>query len=74
MSNFHSEVQVLRLCDVITITGLSRSSIYNKINPKSSYYDKTFPKSFKLGLRVTGWLKADIEMWIKKSSLIAQNG
>lgn len=65
MSNQNSDVQVLRINDVIAITGLSRSSIYNKINLKSSYYDKNFPKSFKLGLRTIGWLKRDIEHWIK---------
>jgi prophage regulatory protein len=68
MSNLHTAVQVLRISDVIAITGLCRSSIYNKLNPKSPYYDQDFPKSFKLGLRTTGWLKADIENWIEKSA------
>jgi len=68
MSNLHTAVQVLRISDVIAITGLCRSSIYNKLNPKSPYYDQNFPKSFKLGLRTTGWLKADVENWIEKSA------
>lgn len=72
MSNPHSAVQVLRISDVIAITGLCRSSIYNKINPKSPYYDQSFPKAFKLGLRTTGWLKMEIENWIKEAAMFAQ--
>ena len=76
MSNPHVVVQVLRISDVIAITGLCRSSIYNKLNPKSPYYDQDFPKSFKLGLRTTGWLKADIENWIEitASSVLKKGG
>jgi prophage regulatory protein len=64
MSNQNSPVKILRIKDVIALTGLCRSSIYNKINPRSPYYDQNFPKSFKLGLRTTGWLNADIENWL----------
>ncbi|WP_137009517.1 AlpA family transcriptional regulator [Aquitalea aquatilis] len=68
MSNQNSPVQILRIKDVIAVTGLSRSSIYNKISPKSIYYDKSFPKSFKLGERAIGWLEGDIEQWILETS------
>jgi len=68
MSNPHAIVQVLRISDVIAITGLCRSSIYNKLNSKSPYYDQDFPKPFKLGLRSVGWLESDIKKWILEKS------
>ena len=50
--------KILRLPEVMAITGLSRSTIY-------AYMDKgTFPKAMKLGERAIGWLSSDIETWI----------
>jgi prophage regulatory protein len=49
---------VLRLPEVKRRTGLSRSSIYNRIAMNE------FPKGFSLGGRARGWLESDIEQWI----------
>ena len=49
---------VLRLPDVIKQTGLSRSSIYLRLN------NKEFPKPISLGGRTVGWLQQDIDEWI----------
>jgi len=57
--------QVLRMKQVLARTGLSRSAIYDKLDSKSSRYDPTFPKQFKLGPGAVGWLEADIEIWIE---------
>lgn len=51
--------KVLRLPDVESITGLSRSTIYKKIKAG------TFPKYMKLGSRSTGWLASDVESWVQ---------
>ena len=56
--------QIIRLTVVIKMTGLSRSSIYYKLDPDSRYYDPSFPKRCKLGLRAVGWLRSEIEAWI----------
>ncbi len=50
--------RILRLPDVKTRTGLSRSSIYAKVNEGS------FPKYIKLGIRSVGWLESEIDSWI----------
>lgn len=50
---------ILRLSQVIAITGLSRASIYAKMN------DGTFPQSRSLGARAVGWLSSDITEWIE---------
>lgn len=52
--------QILRLKDVISKTGLARSTIYARMA------DGTFPKSVALGGRVTGWLDYEIDGWIER--------
>lgn len=61
----HQAHCTLRLKQVLARTGLSRSAIYDKLDPKSRRYDSTFPKQFKLGLGAVGWLEADINVWIE---------
>ena len=50
---------ILRLPAVKTRTGLSRSSIYQRMS------EGTFPKQIKLGPRMIGWLDEDIEHWLQ---------
>jgi prophage regulatory protein len=50
--------RILRLDDVKTRTGLSRSTIYLSINQGG------FPKSIALGVRAVGWLESEIDAWI----------
>lgn len=57
--------RIIRLPDIEQMIGLKRSSIYNKINPKSAHYDLTFPKPIKLGARSIGWVESSIQEWIK---------
>lgn len=52
-------ISILRLPEVIKITGLGRSTIYRDINLGN------FPKPIKLGEKSTGWLSSDISAWIE---------
>ncbi|UTO21159.1 AlpA family phage regulatory protein [Acinetobacter sp. Z1] len=49
--------------------GLSRSSVYDKMNPKSKRYDASFPRPIKLSISAVGWFEQDIIDWLnsKKS-------
>ncbi len=49
---------ILRLPQVKTRVGLSRSSIYLGV------LQGTFPKTVKLGARAVGWLEGEIEAWL----------
>jgi prophage regulatory protein len=49
---------ILRLRQVIGRTGLSRSTIYERIQ------SRTFPAQIRLGARAVGWLESDVEAWI----------
>lgn len=57
-------ITTLRLSQVVARTGLSKSNIYERLNPKSPRYDPTFPKQFKLGISAVGWLESEIEAWL----------
>ena len=50
--------RILKLPEVIQVTGLSRSTIYLRMK------EKTFPTHIKLGERSVGWLEEDIQCWI----------
>lgn len=49
--------KMYRLPEVITITGLSRSSIYLRMSTNE------FPKPIKIGRRAVGWTEDSIITW-----------
>jgi prophage regulatory protein len=51
---------ILRLPEVKTRTGLSRSTIYLRVS------QGTFPEPIKLGDRAVGWVEAEIEEWLRQ--------
>jgi prophage regulatory protein len=52
------KMRIVRLKEVIDLTGLARSTIYKYIGKN------IFPKRVSLGDRCVGWLLSDIEDWI----------
>ena len=56
----------LRLPQVKTITGLSKSTIYSRIS------EGAFPKQIPLGPRLVVWVEADIQKWISEQVLAAR--
>lgn len=71
--NYNIKERILRLPEVIKITGLKRSSIYRLIG------EGRFPQSVSLGARAVGWLESEIENWIlekaevRKSKALSDN-
>lgn len=57
--------QIIRIKEVIAVTGISRSVIYEKLNPQSKSYDSTFPKPVKLSVNCVGWSALEVNQWIK---------
>lgn len=51
-------MKIMRLKDVMTCTGLGRSSIYKFM------LDGSFPKSVSLGSRAVGWVESEVYGWI----------
>lgn len=56
--------RIARIAESTKITGKSRSGIYNALNPKSPYFDPTFPKPVKLGARAVGFRLSELEGWV----------
>lgn len=59
-----NEVKILRLPAVIEICGISRSSVYEKLNPRSRRYDKDFPTPIKIGVSSVGWFQHEVHQWL----------
>jgi prophage regulatory protein len=51
--------RLLRRPQVEEMTGLSRSSIYEKMN------DGTFPKCIKIGEKAVSWIEQEVQDWIR---------
>ncbi len=58
---------ILRFPQVTTRTGLSRSTIYNRLDPSHKTYDPTFPKPISLGPRLVGWSSEEVDQWIEET-------
>ncbi|WP_308410953.1 MULTISPECIES: AlpA family phage regulatory protein [Stutzerimonas stutzeri group] len=57
---------MLRLRDVLNRTGLSRSTIYNKLDASSPHYDEKFPRQVRVGSGAVRWIESEIDLWIEK--------
>ncbi|MFC3308446.1 helix-turn-helix transcriptional regulator [Blastomonas aquatica] len=55
----HAPERFLRLNTVLDRTGLSRATLYRKIQAG------TFPRQVKLAERCCGWRKSAIEEWLR---------
>lgn len=54
-------MRLIRLKEVIELTGLSRSCIYKYIE------EGRFPRSVPLGGRSVGWVESEIHNWIQSA-------
>jgi len=52
--------RMLRLPEVMARTGLSRSTIYERVARRR------FPRPVSLGERAIGWIEAEIDAWIRE--------
>jgi prophage regulatory protein len=50
--------RILRLPNVLDRTGLSRSTVYQRVT------EGRFPRPVSLGARAVGWIEAEVEEWI----------
>ncbi len=49
---------------VEAMTGLSRSSIYAKMDPRSPHHDPDLPKPVRLVKRAVAWRESDVLAWM----------
>ena len=63
----HHKKTILRFKQVCELTGLARSTVYTRLNPKNPQYDPSFPKPSKCGPRLTVWDSTEIDAWINST-------
>jgi len=63
------EVLIVREAEMPSITGLSTSSIRNRIKPGSPWFDPSFPVPVRLGgdgrRYAIGWYRHEVDRWVK---------
>lgn len=66
LSNKHAQMlRMICLRQLIEMLGISRSSVYEKINPKSPRYDASFPRPIKLGQASIRFELQAVERWLQ---------
>ncbi|MDR1890027.1 MAG: AlpA family transcriptional regulator [Zoogloeaceae bacterium] len=56
--------RIVRIKELSRMIGLSRVSIYNRLNPQRTSYDPAFPRPVRLGPRSVGFRADEIEAWL----------
>ena len=69
INSYLIEPSLIRLKEMQPMIGLARSTIYDKMNPKSKRYDASFPKPLKIGLSAIAWRLTEIQAWIDSRSV-----
>lgn len=57
-------LSILRRKQLENLCGLSRSTIYSRINPKDKRFDPSFPKPISLGAGAVGWISHEVDAWL----------
>ena len=57
---------ILRLPNILARTGLSRSTIYQRVS------DGVFPKPVSLGGRAVGWIESEVEEWLVRAIAVSR--
>ncbi|CAI8918571.1 helix-turn-helix transcriptional regulator [Methylocaldum szegediense] len=59
-----TKLEILRPAEARKITGLGKTQFAEKQNPKSKYFDPTFPVAVALGCRSVGYYRHELEQWL----------
>lgn len=60
--------KLIRLKEVMALTGLSRSSIYQFIS------EGKFPSQVQIGVRAVAWPEREIQQWIERKMVASRAG
>ena len=58
--------RILRLPNVLDRTGLSRSTVYQRVT------EGRFPRPVSLGARAVGWIETEVEEWIARQIQVSR--
>lgn len=63
--------KIIRIRLAVDLLGISRSSIYEKLNSSSKYYDPEFPRPIKLGSKAVGFRLSELQQWMESRTRLA---
>ena len=66
--NKQGQARFLRLPEVLARTGLSRSTIYVRLD------QGRFPRPVSLGGRAVGWIEVEVDEWIRERIATGRDG
>lgn len=69
----HRPTKILRLKQLQECVGLSRSSIYDRLNRRSPRHDPTFPTPVSIGASAVGWIASEVESWLHAKIAATRN-
>jgi prophage regulatory protein len=71
-----SPIRPLDLSEVCARIRLKRSATLSRGDPKSKYFDPTFPRPFRYGERSRKlyWIEAEVEAWLMAKATRARAG
>lgn len=58
-------MNIIRKTALLKKLGISKSTLYNWLSPKSVYHDPSFPQPFKIGHCCIGFDEADVDTWLE---------
>lgn len=64
--------KLLNIAKVMECTGLSRTTIYALNDPKSPYYDSSFPKKIQITQQRVAWSAKKLNTWIESKIAISE--
>jgi len=64
---------ILRLRCMCAKLAVSRGTVYSWMNPKSRYFDESFPKPLRLGVKAVGWDSVAVESWIDSRDTVSHS-
>ena len=62
------QVRFLRLPEVLARTGLSRSTVYVRLD------EGRFPRPVSLGGRAVGWIESEVDEWMRERIAESRSG
>ncbi|MCG9055148.1 AlpA family phage regulatory protein [Laribacter hongkongensis] len=65
-------LRILRQRDVVAMLGISRSTLYDWMNPGSRRFNH-FPAPIKIGMSAVGWKETDVVNWINSRPVSQRN-
>ncbi|WP_417276528.1 helix-turn-helix transcriptional regulator [Castellaniella sp.] len=59
--------RIMRMRELSERLGISRSTIYDRLNPRSPRHDQAFPRPVKLGSSAVGWVEMEVDAWLDQA-------